>query len=208
MSTTLGAAALDGRSIAAVNHADVGNGASPASAVAAERAAHTPTGHVIMCGLDGIGARIAEQLTRAGESIAVLSEFAGPTHAAIVQGRNSTVVDPVGGVAENLAAAGIDHAKALICVTGDDLKNLEFALLARQLRPDVRVVTQLSNVAIGRAMRDGGGPGAVLDVAALAAPAIVEACLRREIHEVAVEGEQFQVAIVPVDSDSTAPRLR
>ena len=203
MSTTLGAAALDGRSIAAVNHADVGNGASPASAVAAERAAHTPTGHVIMCGLDGIGARIAEQLTRAGESIAVLSEFAGPTHAAIVQGRNSTVVDPVGGVAENLAAAGIDHAKAVICVTGDDLKNLEFALLARQLRPDVRVVTQLSNVAIGRAMRDGGGPGAVLDVAALAAPAIVEACLRREIHEVAVEGEQFQVAIVPVDGDST-----
>ncbi len=156
-----------------------------------------------MCGLDGIGARIAEQLSRAGESMVVLSEFIGPGRAAALQSEAVSVVAPAGSVASTLTAAGIDRAKAVVCVTGDDLRNLELALLARQERPDVRVVTQLGNRAIGRAMRDGGGPGAVLDVAALAAPAIVEACLRREVHEVTIEREEFQIAIVPVEIDST-----
>lgn len=84
-----------------------------------------------MCGSDGIGARIAEQLTRAGESMVVQSESAGPAHAAILQGQTTTMVDPVVGVAQTLDVAGIDRAKAVICVTGDDLKNLEFVLLAR-----------------------------------------------------------------------------
>src|SRR5664279_3758056 len=74
-----------------------------------------PSDHVVMCGPDGIGARIAEQLTRAGESMVVLFEFAGPAHAAIIQGQSVTVVDPIGGVAQTLNAAGIDRAKAVIC---------------------------------------------------------------------------------------------
>lgn len=117
MSTMVGAAAMDGRAVAADHSmADGRNGPTPASAASAEQDARTPTGHVIMCGLDGIGARIAEQLTRAGESMVVLSEFAGPAHAAIVQRESITVVDPVGGVAGWLNTAGIDRAKAVICV--------------------------------------------------------------------------------------------
>ena len=69
--------------------------------------------------------------------------------------------------------------------------------------PDVRVVTQLGNQAIGRAMADGNGPGAVLDVAALAAPAIVEACLSRRVHEIEIGAETFVVATLPVDRAST-----
>ncbi len=87
----------------------------------------------------------------------------------------------------------------MLCVVDDDLANLEIALVAREMRPDVRVVTQLGNQAIGRAMSDGNGPGAVLDVAGLAAPAIVEACLSRRIHEVPVGAETFLVATLPVE---------
>ena len=113
------------------------------------------------------------------------------------------MVDPVVGVAQTLDVAGIDRAKAVICVTGDDLKNLEFVLLARQRRPDVRVVTQLGNMAIGRAMRRRRRPRSGTGRRGVAAPAIVEACLSREMHEVTIETRQFQIAIVPVDSDST-----
>ena len=116
MSTTVGAAAVDGRAIVADHTmADERNGAVPSSGASAEQGARTPSDHVVMCGPDGIGARIAEQLTRAGESMVVLFEFAGPAHAAIIQGQSVTVVDPIGGVAQTLNAAGIDRAKAVIC---------------------------------------------------------------------------------------------
>ena len=99
--------------------------------------------------------------------------------------------------------AGIFEARAVVCVVDDELANLEISLVAREMHPDVRVVTQLGNQAIGRAMADGNGPGAVLDVASLAAPAIVEACLSRHIHEIPIGEETFLVATLPVEQSST-----
>ena len=74
-------------------------------------------------------------------------------------------------------AAGLAGAVAVICAQDDDLRTLETALLARRLRDDVRVVAQLTNPAVGRAVKEVGV--AVLDVAGLSAPSVVEACLRR-----------------------------
>ena len=108
-----------------------------------------------------------------------------------------------GNSAETLTAAGIATARAVVCVVDSELSNLEISLIARELRADVRVVAQLGNQAIGRAVALGNGPGAVLDVAELAAPGIVEACLRRPIHEVAIGDETFLVARLPVTRAST-----
>ena len=91
----------------------------------------------------------------------------------------------------------------MLCVVDSELTNLEIALVARELRPDIRVVSQLGNQAIGRAVAGGNGPGAVLDVATLAAPAIVEACLSRRVHEIGIGDETFLVATLPVDRAST-----
>ena len=149
-------------------------------------------GHVIVCGLRGIGLRIVEQLHRAGEPVTVLEEFADRTQLEIVIGWGVAVAAPSGSSAQTLTAAGIGTARAVVCVVDSELANLEIALVARELRPDVRVVTQLGNQAIGRAMAAGNGPGAVLDVAALAAPAIVEACLSRRVHRIPIGGETFR----------------
>ena len=78
--------------------------------------------------------------------------------------------------AETLAEAGLAGATAVVCVHEDDLYTLETALLTRQLREDVRVVAQLGNPAVGRALAQVGV--SVLDVAGLSAPSVVEACLR------------------------------
>ena len=79
-------------------------------------------------------------------------------------------------VAETLAGAGLAGATAVVCAHEDDLYTLETALLTRQLREDVRVVVQLGNPAVGRALVQVGV--AVLDVAGLSAPSVVEACLQ------------------------------
>src|SRR5262245_38273645 len=74
---------------------------------------------------------------------------------------------------------------------------LETALLTRKLRADVRVVVQLTNPAVGRALSQ--IEISVLDTAGLAAPSIVEACVRTG-QDVWLSGEQFTAV------RTTAPR--
>lgn len=80
----------------------------------------------------------------------------------------------------------------------DDLYTLETALLIRQLREAVRVVVQLGNPAVGRALSQVGV--SVLDVAGLSAPSVVEACLQSGAQEIRLSGERFTAA------RTTAPR--
>mgnify|MGYP002654046261 CR=1 FL=1 len=50
--------------------------------------------------------------------------------------------------ARALAAADVPSAVAVVCVGDDDAVNLEIALLARQLSPQVRVVARKAAVAV------------------------------------------------------------
>ena len=155
--------------------------------------------HVIVCGLDGIGLRVVEQLIRSGERVSVLAEYATAPQLASAAGWGATPVASRGDPATTLRAAGIAAARAVICVVDDEFANLELTLLARDLSPQVRIVAQLGNQAIRRAVASGNGPGGVLDVADLAAPAIVEACLGRRVHDVVVGDETFLVVRLMVE---------
>ena len=71
--------------------------------------------------------------------------------------------------------------------------NLEIALLARQYSPNVRVVARLSNDVLREAVAAVNGPGAILDVAELATPSVVEAVLSRYTHQFDTAGMEFVV---------------
>ena len=73
----------------------------------------SPVGHVIVCGLRGIGLRIVEQLHRAGESVTVLEEFADQTQLAVAVGWGVTTVAPFGSSAQTLTVAGIFEARIM-----------------------------------------------------------------------------------------------
>jgi Trk K+ transport system NAD-binding subunit len=136
-------------------------------------------GHIIVCGDDPLGMRIIEQLRAAGRDIAIVF--------------SST----------ELRDAGIADAAALICADDDDALNLEIALLARQLNPSVRVVARLANSVLREAVAIGNGPGAILDVADLAAPSVVEACLSRTTHSITAAGIEFVVSGTDAPRDAT-----
>ncbi len=169
--------------------------------------AHEPTkadadqlaGHIIVCGLDGIGITIVEQLHRCGQQVVVLEQFTKPSQLQSVSAWTSAVVGSKGSLAQTLAAAGIWTAGAIVCVVAQDLQNVQLALQARHMNPLVRVVSQLGNNAVRRAMAVDNGPGAVIDGASLAAPAIVEACLGRRLHEMQFGTTTFVAATVPVE---------
>jgi Trk K+ transport system NAD-binding subunit len=149
-------------------------------------------GHVIVCGLPGVGLRIIEQLTLSGVPAVVVEDHPDSVLARTVEGWGVPLIAGDSRAADTLAEAGLSGAMAVICAQHDDLRALETALLARRLRDDVRVVAQLANPAVGRALTQAGV--SVLDVAGLSAPSVVEACLRQGVQEMSLSGERFLAA--------------
>src|SRR5450432_2586569 len=158
----------------------------------------TSTGHIIVCGLDGIGLTIVEQLHRCGQHVVVVEQFATSAQLAAVSRWTYASVASSGSLAQTLEAAGITTASAIVCVVAQDLQNVQIALQARHMSAQIRVVSQLGNNAVRRAMAVDNGPGAVIDGSSLAAPAIVEACLGRRLHEMKFGATTFVAATVSV----------
>ncbi|BBZ71291.1 NAD-binding protein [Mycobacterium paraseoulense] len=127
-------------------------------------------GHIIVSGDDALATTIVEELNNAGVHI--------------VKVRTAGELDTV----------GVTRARAVICVGDDDATNLEIALLARKANPRVRVVARLANDVLRTAMAADKRPGAILDVADLAAPSVVEACLAHTVHPFEAAGIEFVVS--------------
>ena len=145
--------------------------------------------HVIVCGLRRLGLRIVEQLTLSGVPAVVVDDDPDTRLARSLTVWGVPHIAASSRVAETLTSAGLAGATAVVCVQHEDLYTLETALLTRQLRQDVRVVVQLENPAVGRALSQIGI--SVLDVAGLSAPSVVEACLRSGVQEISLSGARF-----------------
>jgi len=163
-------------------------------------------GHVIVCGLRGVGLRTVEQLHQSGVPVVVVDDDPDLRLARIIEGWGVTHVHRSAQLGNGLAEAGIDRAAAVICVETNELATLEIAMRAREARPDVRLVVQLANPSVGRAFERVLGTGTVLDAAALAAPSFVEVCLRQPSHKLELGGEVFAVVEVEVGEDDSYNR--
>jgi len=140
--------------------------------------------HIIVSGDDALATTIIEELKRAGARVVKLD--------------NTELADA--GVARSLARAEVTSAIAVVCAGDDDATNLEIALLARRANPNLRVVARLTNDVLRAAVADDNGPGAIFNVAELAAPSVVEACLSHTTHPFEAAGIKF------VAYGSEAPR--
>jgi Trk K+ transport system NAD-binding subunit len=159
--------------------------------------------HVIVCGLRHVGLRLIEQLHGAGEDVVVIDDHPDDRLVRLVQDWGVHHVEGSARRAETLVRAGVETAASLVCADLDDLDNLDVALLARRIRPDLRVVLHLTNPAVGRAMTRVTGPGTVLDVPSLAAPSFVEACLDRRRHKLLIGDEDFTVVELAANAAGT-----
>ena len=156
------------------------------------------SGHVIVCGLHSVGLRTVEQLHAAGVQVVVIDPVPDQALVAWVRAWDVPVMTASPHSVEGLTAAGLQGASAVVCVERSDLQSLETALLVGELRPELRLVVQLANAAVGRAVQGAVASARVLDVAALAAPAMVEACLGDTKVDLELGGEKFVVADLPV----------
>lgn len=159
-----------------------------------------PPGHVIVHGLEGLGLRVVEHLIALGLEVVAVDDGARPGAVQAASALGATVVPHHDGAAAALGAAGLRDARAVVCLSSTDLGALETALLARRLRPELTVVAQIRNQAVARAVRADAGI-LVLDVATIASPAIVEACLGDRGHGLRIADEVVQVRTVAAPRD-------
>lgn len=156
-------------------------------------------GHVIVCGLQGVGLRMVEQLHQAGVVVVVVDEEPVQRLVRIIEAWDIPFIVGSPRIAGILEQAGLANARAVVCAERTEVQTLETALLISELRPDIRVVVQLANAAVGAAVSQVTGPGTVLDVATLAAPSIVEACLGLESYQIELGGTLFVTSEVAVE---------
>jgi Trk K+ transport system NAD-binding subunit len=163
--------------------------------------------HVIVCGLHEVGLRTVEQLRLAGARVVVLDDDADERFARVVRGWGIPQLPRGAHLTEPLYDAGISGAAAVVCIESSDLKTLETVLLVRDLRPEVRIVAHLDNPAVARAVEEVTGAATVLDVAALFAPSVIEACLGRRAHDISLGSANFVTVEVIAPRSATLREL-
>lgn len=145
------------------------------------------SGHVVLLGLGKIGTRVLVRLRELDIPVVVVED--DPDARGIPLARSMHVPTVIGDVTQEgvLEAAKIRRARALLALTSIDTTNLEAALYARSVKPDLRVALRLYDdefaTAVYRTLRT-AHPGALTrsrSVSHLAAPAFAGAMMGRQI---------------------------
>ncbi len=141
------------------------------------------TGHFIICGLDELGFRAAEELMRLQETVVIVTptaqgQFQGRVHAMGLHTVHANYRED-----EGLRRAGVMGARAIIIAGSDDVGNIHAALSIHELNPGLRVVVRLFNPDLGTQISSLLQDCAVLSSSAIAAPAFVEAALQERFEQ-------------------------
>ncbi len=136
------------------------------------------TGHVIVCGLEHLGLRTIDQLRLRDEAVVAIGPNADPVETLEAIGVRLVVGDQR--LARTLVEAGVENAGVIVLTGGDDLANLNAALVATERNPTIRVVIRMFDQELGAHIPDLFPDAVALSSSALAAPGFVSAALDGE----------------------------
>src|SRR5947209_6066903 len=114
-----------------------------------------PSGHVIVCGLGRVGYRVIDLLWRLGESVSVITMGGRDEWKRELVDRGMSVIEGDARDDKLLIEAGIATAGALIATTGQDLLNIEIALDAKRLNPDLPLILRIFDQTLGQQLESG-----------------------------------------------------
>ena len=161
------------------------------------------TGHVIVAGLGGVGARIIGQLHDLGIEVVGVDKNAEATGMPLARRLGIRVVIGETHREETLQAAGIATCQALVSVTDSDIGNLETALNARALAAEPRIVVRLYDDDLAARVQATIGNTVSRSTSYLAAPAFAAAVLDHQVlRTIAVGRHVLLLAEVAADDDT------
>jgi voltage-gated potassium channel len=155
--------------------------------------------HVIVCGLGRLGFSIVEELHRQGTPVVAIDRSAEAFGAGLARKLDVPVVIEDARHEQVLRDLAIDRAQAVVAVTDDDMANLEIALDARTLRPDVRVVVRMFDKRIAEKIARNFDIKLIFSPSALAAPSFAAATADRTlVNSFYIDDKQLQTVKLPI----------
>jgi len=135
--------------------------------------------NVLLVGAQPLGLAIVERLVTAGAHVTVLAEAADVARYRHELGRTGTeVVMGTGTVPGELLAAGVGKADVVVLTADSDTDNVDAALAARRLRPDVRLVIRVFDRRLADYLRRTLPRVEILSMSLASAPTFAELALR------------------------------
>ncbi|MBD0304722.1 MAG: NAD-binding protein [Tolypothrix sp. T3-bin4] len=150
--------------------------------------------HYIVCGLSGIGMAIVQQLHASGHEVVVIEPDSNNKFINTVRELGIPVIEGDTSFRVTLKASNINSAAAVLAVTLNDATNLEIALKAKGLTPNIPVIVNYADPDFAGMAQQVFGFEAVLSPAELAAPAFAAAALGGRILGNGITGDSLWVA--------------
>lgn len=138
-------------------------------------------GHVVLCGLGKVGFSALELLRALNEEVVVVARDIDRDWADRAISLASRHIRGDARSPETLTAAEVQTARSVIIATDDDLKSIAIALEVQRLAPDVPVVVRIYDELLAERVRQDLPVRAVMNAAALAAPAFLAATLGQDV---------------------------
>jgi Trk K+ transport system NAD-binding subunit len=169
--------------------------------------ASTFSEHVVLIGLGHLGYRVAHQLHALGEDVVVIDLNPNPDFRASVQAVGIPVLADDSTREAALNAAGVPKAHAIVLCTQNDSLNLQVAMKARSLNPEIEVVVRIFDDDFAHALKDQFGFHA-LSTSATSSPLFAAAAAGVDMtRPITIEGQALCLARLSITAKSGLARL-
>lgn len=154
--------------------------------------AETYANHIVIVGLGHLGFRLARALYKMGETFVAIEANPEADLLSEVHAWRVPVIQGDAVKYDVLRKARVDRARTVAIVTSDDTLNLQIAIHARAVNPQVRTIVRLFDDDFAREVRMAFGITAAYSASALAAPAFAAAAANVDLGSpVNVAGRQL-----------------
>jgi voltage-gated potassium channel len=164
--------------------------------------ASTMNQHIVLVGLGHLGYRLAQKLHEMGESIVVLEVQSGTHTAVAARDMGIPIIHADARHAGALESANITEARTIILASQNDAMNLQIALKARSLHPNIQVVIRIFDEDFAHALQDQFGFIA-LSATEMATPVFAAAATGADVtNPISIEGQLLGLARITIKPTS------
>jgi len=159
--------------------------------------------HIVLVGLGHLGYRVAQKLHEMGENVVAVEVKLGTHTTSAARDMGIPVIQADAREAGSLESANIKEARTIILASQNDSMNLQIALKARSLNPNIQVVIRIFDEDFARALQDQFGFIA-LSATEMAAPVFAAAAAGADVtNPISIEGQLLGLARITIKPNST-----
>jgi Trk K+ transport system NAD-binding subunit len=164
--------------------------------------ASTMNKHIILVGLGHLGYRVVMKLHEMNENIAVIEYNANADTVTATRELGIPVIHDDATRPAALEAANIKDARTIIMASQNDAMNLQIALKARSMNPDIQVVVRIFDEDFAHALQEQFGFTA-LSATEMAAPVFASAAAGVDVtNPISIEGQLLSLARITIKEHS------